>query len=502
MDFLLALFRKEKKEETTPFHRDLKKAAGWFAHAQTAADAHNDDYAIECYANGLKHDPDNLAQHQALRRVALRRKVAGGKPAGFLEVLKAQSAGGSVYDKFHRAILLWAKDPLDPDRLLAAMEQAVAVGEAEPELHMGDVVDWMAGLILEAGEVDKKPTKAMYVRLMELLRAVRAYDRAIQACRLALSFSPDDAKLLQELKNLEAEQTMAKGFEESVQVGQGGFVQVVRDLEKQRALEQEDRLSKTEEALDQIIARRRAEYQANPSDMARLNRLVDALVQKNKDETDQEAVEYLRQAWQASGQYALKVRMGNIIMRQMARQLRELKQALEKNPEDTELKQKYAQLSERKLQFELEEYTERVRNYPTDMGMLFELGKRLYAVKKYEEAIAAFQQASSDAKYRIQCLEYLGLCYLAKGWLDEAIGTLRRAIDAYPVPDDRLALDLRYLLMDALESSARKNRSLDQAREAAQIASQIVQTDITFRDVRVRLENLRKLVEELQSQGR
>ena len=56
------------------FKRDARKARRFFEHAETTADARNYDYAIDCYVNGLRHDPDNMAQHEALYEVAKRRQ--------------------------------------------------------------------------------------------------------------------------------------------------------------------------------------------------------------------------------------------------------------------------------------------------------------------------------------------------------------------------------------------------------------------------------------------
>jgi hypothetical protein len=52
--------------------------------------------------------------------------------------------------------------------------------------------------------------------------------------------------------------------------------------------------------------------------------------------------------------------------------------------------------------------------------------------------------------------------------------------------------------MDALEKSAAKDRNLERAQEAQKIASKILQTDIKFRDIRTRLDNIRALADQLQ----
>jgi len=74
------------------------------------------------------------------------------------------------------------------------------------------------------------------------------------------------------------------------------------------------------------------------------------------------------------------------------------------------------------------------------------------------------------------------------------IGTLKEGIEMYPFKDDDLGMSLRYLLVDALEKQAVKNKSVEMAREAQKMASEILQVSIRYRDIRDRIENLKKVV--------
>lgn len=476
------------------FKRDPRKAAPWFKHAAHAADTRNYDYAIECYISGLRFEPDKLAIHEALRDAALKRKVSGGKPVGFAE--KFKSSGKTDLDKFLQTEMFWSKDPLNHTLAVEVMERAMDSHRPDQDLDLSQVVNWLGGIVLDSSQSTKKPSKSMYVKTCDILEAVGAYDYAIQACRHALLQAPDDSNLLQKLKDLEAERTMATGG--YGQAGkEGGFRTMVKNLDKQKELDQEDNLSRTESAMDQQITRRRAEFDEDPRDVSRLNRLVEALDNRGTDEAQNEAIKLLREAWEQTGQYHFKVRSGDIQMRQYRRHLLALKAKIDANPNDTEARKAYAELAHKRQKFELEEYTERAKNYPTDMGLKFELGRRLYLEKRLEDAIASLQEAQADPKQRVRALQYLGLCYLAKGWFDEAVATLKRGIEIHPVNSDALGLEIRYLLMDALSNSAAKSKNLEQAREAMQVASEIVQININFRDIRSRLEKIRAVVEEL-----
>ncbi|MEX0654239.1 MAG: hypothetical protein WD534_13475 [Phycisphaeraceae bacterium] len=487
--------RGNASEDEGGFKRDERKARRFFEHAQTVADARNYDYAIDCYINGLKHDPDNMTKHEALRDVSLRRKVSGGKPAGFTEKLKG--GGATAVDKMLHAELLWAKDPLNVKLMRDVMKWAVEADEEEKDLHLAEVAYWVGGLAMDFNAQAKKPDKAMYIQLRDLFSQIHAFDKAVEACRQAVRLDHSNDKLLRELKELEAENTMQQGgYTTGEKVEEGGFRRFVRDANKQADLEAED-AGRPGAALDETIKRRKAELEEDPQDLDKLGKLVDLLLRKEEDAAENEAIQLLQQAWDQSGQGRYKTRIGDIRMKQFNRRQRALRQALEKDPDDPDLKQKYEELRRKRLVFELQEYQERVKQYPTDMALRFELGKRLYQAGEVDEAIGAFQQAKADPKHRAVAHEFLGSCYITKGWFEEAIDTLRQGVEAHKVSDDRLALDLRYLLMDAHEKVARKNSDPEHAREAQQIASQILQTDINFRDIRKRMEGLRALADEL-----
>lgn len=279
----------------------------------------------------------------------------------------------------------------------------------------------------------------------------------------------------------------------------GGFRRSIRDADLQRALEEEDTIAKTEDALDATIERRRREYEEDPSDIDRLLKYVGALRQKDTNEFDQEAVRVLKDALETTGQYRFKLMIGDLRIRAMKRQLARLKADHEARPDDAEARQAYIEGSRQLLAFELQEFEERVKNYPTDMGLRFQYGRRLFQAKRYDEAISALQQAKADPKVRAASTSLLGQAYMKQGWFDEAIETLEQGVEQHQIADDQLGMDLRYHLMDAYEKKARQERSLEAAQKAQRIASQLLQTNIKYRDIKDRINEIRALNDELKS---
>ncbi|MEX0742250.1 MAG: tetratricopeptide repeat protein [Phycisphaeraceae bacterium] len=468
--------------------RDPKKARRFFEHAQAVADSRNYDYAVECYINGLRHDPESMQHHEALRDVSLRRKVNGGKAPSLKEQFK-YSGGKGALEKMLNAEYLWAKDPFSAQLGLTAMEAAV-------KSSLPEVAYWLGGFVLENGRAAKRPSKALFLKARDLFTEIGAYDQAVEACSAAASLDPGNNELLNELKNLEAELTLMVG-----RYGEGGsFRSGIKDSDKQRALEQDESISNTESAQNESIARARAAYEESPEDMDLLFKLVRALAQKETEEAENEAITFLHKAHQQTGQYRYKSQVGDLRMKQYNRRVRQIRQAIAKadGEQRTKLQQQLKHTLSEQVKFELKEYAERAKNYPTDMGVRFNLGRRQFVLGDNDAAIANFQEAQSDPKNRPWALRYLGEAFARKEWLDEAIDTFHRGIEVHPYADDRLALELRYELMKVLEAKADRDDDLTTAQEATKVASQIAQIDINYKDIRERMDSARALVNRIK----
>ncbi len=488
----MAFFSKkneEKSEELSAFKAEPRKAAAWFERAKTVSDSRQYDFAIECYISGLKFDPQLMNRHEDLREVALRRKVGGGKPVGMIEAMK-RGAGKSDIEKMLNAEYMWSKDPFNVDHVKTAMEYAVALGFEE-------LAFWFGGLAMDANRAAKKPEKKTYLEIRDLFAAIGAFEKAVEACRMAVMMDQSDMKLLKEMHDLEAERTVSSGrYDEG-----GSFRESVVDMDKQEALLDEDGIARSEGSQDEVIKRAAAAYKEKSDDVETLQKYVRALLDKEEEESENKAIEVLMEAYKNIGQYRFKMQSGDVRIKQYNREIRELNEKVEGDPENEGVKVELRRIAMEQVQFELGEFEERVKNYPTDLSLRFNLGRRQLAVKDYDSSIASFQEARADPRYRAMSLRYLGEAFAAKKWFDEAIDTFREGIKAHQFTDDKLALAMRYHLMNSLEHKARKERRLDIAEEGADIASKIAQSNFNYMDMRDRLEALRSLDDELRKEG-
>jgi tetratricopeptide (TPR) repeat protein len=475
--------------------RDPRKARPWFERAKSMSDAQNYDYAIECYVSGLKFEPDSLTQHEALREVALKRKVRGGKPKG-----KPPVRGKSHVEKMLEAEFMFSVDPTNASAGLKVMEEAMAATNADDEdIDLSEVAYWVGELAVEANRTAKRQSKAIYLKVRDLYVGMGAFDKAAEACALAVQLDPNNGQLIREFTNLQAETTMMKG---GYSGEKGDFRKGVKDADKQAALEQESQIAKTDDTKDQIIDRLRSEYNDSPDDIQRLEKLVRALNDKDEKASEDEGIKLLETAWEQGGQYRHKMWIGDIRMKQFKRALREAKAKAQASPDDVALMDQVKRIVAAQAKFELGEYRERVKNYPTDMSLRYQLGRRELQLHLYDDAIGSLQQAKSDPKNRGAASVFLGQAFAKKEWFDEAIATYRQAIEEHPgADDDSVVMELRYQLFDSLESKAKREDNLEMAQEAASIASKIAQININFKDIRVRVDQLRKTVDGLKAKA-
>lgn len=486
----MALFGKSSGSGDNRFKRDLKKARKFYEHAEVAADSKNYDYAIELYINGLRHDPDNMGKHEALLEAAKRRKVGGGKR------VKAKKLGGENIDLMLTAEKTWATDFTEADWAYQVMKYATLADAEEhnADYHLAEVAHWIGTMAADFNAAAKKPSKTLYLNIRDRFSEIGAHTKALEVHRRALAMNPQDSKLLEQLKDLEA----LKYTEERKDAG--GALSNVKDAEEQAKIQAE--LDTSGSQIDKLIDARIAEFKENPDDVDVMSKLVDALLRDTDNEKrENQAVEVLERAYKKSGQYRYKTRAGDVKMKQLARAVREYKQFVDAAPESEEYQEKYQGALKARQDFELGEYQERVKNYPTDLRLKYEFGRRLFAAGMLDEAIGMLQQATKEPKSRSAAHLMLGRAFMNKEWTDEALATLQEGFDSHEVKDDNIGKEMRYekMLVQKTLGVSKKDDSLLEAAQAD--ASALLQADINYKDIRDQLEEIRAERKKLQEGG-
>ena len=457
----------------TPSIEGPGKGKPFFDRAKTVADSGNFDYAIDMYIEGLNREPTNIPEHEALRRVAMERKVRGGKAAGGFFGVKTPRKGKTPKDLMLNAEWLLAKDVSNIQHMLAFLRAARDGGYA-------DVIRWFGPILRTANK--SKPKKEIAIGLKDMYRSIQDFTAAMDCLQDAIDMDPDDLDLLQEYKDLGAEATMKRGNFGAADT----FKESLNDSEKTKDLLQEDALAKTREFRLKQVEQARLEYEAAPLDHRTIAKYSTALRGMEEESFEALATEVLTKAFAQTKTYQYKKSIDEIKMRQFNRALAPLKERVRFAPDDAAAKDRLRAHQLEQLQFELVALHDWSEHYPTDMGITYQYGLRLYLAKRYDDAIQTFQRAQTNPKHRVEALYYLGLSFDQQKMLPESAETLQRAVSEYELAESGTEVSKR--LYYAL---ARVYEQINRKTEAMNIYSKITQWDINYRDARQRLAALR-----------
>ena len=446
-----------------------------FERAAQATVHGNFDYAIHLYMDGLRYNPRDLEKgHKGLRDCALRRRNTG-KKGGFGSLLaQAKGAVAQMLGRHKDQMLdleeALARDPTNIQMMTQLMQTARRLGYV-------DVAIWFGEIASEETLRTKKPQKQIFTTLADMYESQKRYQEAVNALTTAIKVDPADRTLDKRARDLSAAASIEDGKLESV----GDFHDMIRDR-RQAAASATQQVVRTREQLEAQYEELKAAFDADPKNPVKIQALADC--QARRGYTD-EAMALLQQALDLSKEYRYKARMDEIRMGEFRRALREIDEQLQADPNRADLKAKRQQVVTERDAFELNVYTERHRQYPTDMAIRFELGLRQFRVTQYDDAIVSFQQATRDPKRRIQALNMLGKCFYAKKLYQEAQSQFETAIQQYELAGDPLGKELRYNLAMTFEVQ-------NKVPQAIEWYSVIVQQDYQYRDAAKRLEGLRK----------
>ncbi|MBS3820330.1 MAG: tetratricopeptide repeat protein [Phycisphaerae bacterium] len=452
-----------------------RKALAFFDRADEVAETGNWDFAIEMYIEGIRRDPENLQRgHHKLREVALNRKAAGGKAPGWGEKSKHKPVKDNPVESLANAEFLLAKDWGNEQYLEKALLAAVQAAQ-------GQVARWLGEQLIAVEREAKKPNKRVCVSGMDALMEAEQFDLALEMCRMAVQAAPDDSELQQKEARLSAQYTIMKG-----RYGEEGkdFTDSVKDMGYQTELMEKDATVKSKDYLQAQIEKAKAQYLESPDVPGKINAYVDALLKPEDDACENEAIEVLRKAYAETKAYAYKMRIGDIKSKQYGRRFRQLKA---QGQTDKALK-----VAKEQLAFEIKEYQERAQNYPTDYGIKYELGRRLFMAGRYDDAIGALQQAQHNPRRRVNAANYLGQAFMKKEWWQEAIDTLTKLVES-DLNEDRLK-EIRYNLGECYEQ-------LGELHKAEEQFSMLAQTDFNYKDVRDRLQQVRDKIKAAGTQS-
>ncbi|MHC4717233.1 MAG: tetratricopeptide repeat protein [Planctomycetota bacterium] len=438
------------------------KGKAFFKRAEEVAATGNWDFAIQMYVDGIRREPDNIERgHQPLREVSLKRKAQGGKPAGMLEKRKYPATKDAVESLANTEFVL-AKDP-------GNVANMVAVFRAARTFENHDLINWIGDILLAAMREAKKPNKQVCKMLAKAWGDIGENAKALDVVDTARAAHANDPELEDMAGKFAALAALDKGkYEES-------FTKSIDNLDDQLKHTRKDQLVHDRDYVQREIDQARAEYEESPTVPGKVNALVDALLKVEEEGHENEAIDVLKKAYEESGSYRYKVSLDDIRIRQFRRRAKKVR--------DGGDKQAASEMARKLLAFEMKMYTERAKNYPTDLSIKFELGRRQLLAGKIDDAIGSLQEAQRDPKRRLTAVTLLGRAFAMKDWHTEAVETFERAL-SQDLTESR-AKEVHYHLAGSLEAMGEIDKALEHLSRVAQI-------DYNYLDVRDRIEALRK----------
>jgi tetratricopeptide (TPR) repeat protein len=453
--------------------------------AVSAMELKNHAYAIQLCQGLLITFPDFLDARKLARKAAVDKSKATKK--GFFSGL----GGGSTIALMKASSLLKKNDIAG---LLPALEEIFAEDPYNTQANnllqeaalksvppLKELAFFAFETILEGNPKDKEQLTKFASFCMEKDEDGRPRDpeRAVDLYNRILAISPNDLVAIKGSKDASAALSVHKGGWEVAD----SYRDLIKDKEQAVSLEQQSRVVKSEEMIDNQIAELSAAVQAEPQSVDKSRKIAELYEQK--EELDQ-ALEWYRYVLGLSGgaDPSIARKISDLQLRQIDAAFKAREEYLAASPDDPEApryREEMEELKKQRASFILAEARDRVDRNPTDLLAHYELGIALMDAGEHQEAIGHFQRARSNPSVRIRAMGKLGQCYVSRNMTDLAAKTLSDAVSELTAMD-AIKKDLLYVLGTVYETMDDKEKAID-------CFKQIYEVDYGYRDVAHKVES-------------
>ena len=436
-----------------------------------AANKGNYEYAIELFREVLRLEPEHPGARVLLRGTERRRlseiNSFMGTVGCYVKSIPPMVKALIQYKDARKRLEHW-EDVLEtsPNNMSALMAAAKSAREA----GLKEVAVTVLKDILSL----QADNKAALREVGDVLEESGRTKEALTALLKLSELEPNDRFIMQRLRNIEAKAHMQETHLEEAK----SFRDTIRD--KDSAEEAERKFETVEERRGKHVLAAEEELAQEPDNANKIIRL--AALYEQEGALDK-ALRLLKEAdARMPNTYTIRERLGDLRMRFFEDARRKAEKQLEQDPKNEALKKKRQDLAAGGIELAVREYSWRVEEHPTDVGLRFKLGNALYEAGQMDKAIACFQQATKDPKLQVDAMLMLGRCFLGKRQFDLAVQQFERVIARHPGLDEQ-GMNLHYLLGETLEMQGKKN-------EALVIYKKIYSHDISFKDISHKVESL------------
>ncbi|MCR5413644.1 MAG: tetratricopeptide repeat protein [Kiritimatiellae bacterium] len=443
-----------------------QKAQNFTNRGRQALESGRYELAVDMLMEAISAAPDVLETRKLLRTAQIANfrkngKIGFGAKLGYMmdrNKIMALVKKGKGVEAMAEAEKLLCKNPLDGDNIEAAVKAAEAAGKTD---H--------AAISIEAAYECSNKDPALLERIATYYQMAKNWEKARDAYRKLAEAKPGDQRIMQLLKNTEAQATMNAGWSQTAGK-KGGFQNLIANKEQAKKLDQANKAVITGDDAEALIAEKLAQIEKEPKNMNYRRALARLYVQNKRFD---EAVECLQQAIEAAGSMdpELDRMLSQTTIQYYDQQIEAYRSAGDE--------ENAVELENQKNQFVFDDLAARVERYPNDLHLHYELGLQYYTYEYYDEALEHLQLAQKSPKDRLWALYYLAMCFLQKGQADMAVMQLETARDALPTMDD-LKKKVVYQLGLCAEASG-------DLEKAYRYYKDVYSTDVGFEDLSERM---------------
>ena len=443
-----------------------QKAQNFTNRGRQALETGRYELAVDMLMEAVSAAPDILETRKLLRTAQIANfkkngKVGFGAKLGYMmarqKILGLVKKGKGV-EAMAEAEKLLCQNPLDADNIEAAVKAAEAAGKAE---H--------AAISVEAAYECSNKDPSLLERVATYYTMAKRWDKVRDAYQKLSEMKPGDQRVMQLLKNAEAQATMNSGWTETVGKT-GGFQALIANKEQAAKLDAANKAVVTGDDAELLIQEKLKQIEAEPKNMNARRALARIYIQGKRF---YEAIDVLQQAIEVSG--TMDPELDRMLSQTKVQYYDQQIEALRANGQEDDA----VALEGEKNQFVFDDLAARVERYPNDLHLRFELGKQYFTYGYYDDALTHLQLAQKSPKDRLWALYYLAMCFLAQDQVDMGVMQLETARDAIPTMDD-LKKKVVYQLGLCAEASG-------DLEKAYQYYKDVYSSDVGFEDLSERM---------------
>jgi tetratricopeptide (TPR) repeat protein len=432
----------------------------------------NYDYAVDLLTQVLEKEPSFYDGRKALRQ-AQARKAGGG--SGFLKKAFRSASSSPLVAKGQIALRRNPTEALNIGEQILNSDPTSSPGhrliaEAAIAMDMPRTAVMSLDVLFKNSPKDKNVAIQYANMLAETGEAQRAERILMELSRA----TPSDAELHQALKDLSARKTLSEGGYDALADGKGSYRDILRNEKEAVSMEQANRVQKTEDQAQNLIAEYEARLKTEPNNLRLLRNIAELYTQKKKFDLALQYYEQIKATEAGASDATIDAAIAQTKARRFDYQIEQLDATA---PDYTD---KVAQINAEKQAYRISECQKRVEKNPMDLAIRYEMGVLYFDAGKMNEATGEFQKSKTNPNKKLASMNYLAQIFAKRKMFDLAAKTFQEAIKEKPVFDEEKK-DLIYNLGTVLEAMDKKEEAIEQFKL-------IYEVDIGYKDVSAKVD--------------